>query len=87
MGRPSLTVAALTAVLLGCDAVPEVDSEAERATFNMVTGAAVDRDGEDIDVSWPAYLAADERLTEAERERFARFIASWEQRVAAGERR
>lgn len=80
-----LMLCAALAVLSSCGTPPREDIAAERAALDMVTGAVLDRPGGPVDVSWVAYLAADERLSQEERRRFADFIASWKQRVEAGE--
>lgn len=81
----TLCIVAAFAALTGCDSIESVDIRAERAIYEQVTGAKVDRAEGDIDVSWPAYLEADDRLTDGERQRLMDMLGSWEQRIEAGE--
>lgn len=86
MKRTLTACAAFVALsLFTCCKASEIDVAAERHALDQVMGAKLDRPDGQIDVSWPAYLAADPRLTEQERQEFADFFASWEQRVQAGE--
>lgn len=81
----SILTAAFAGLLASCETQP-LDVRAERETFEVVTGAELDRPDGQIDVSWPAYLEADPRLTDEERLRFLRFLDAWRIRVEEGER-
>lgn len=81
----TLCIVAALAALTGCDSIEHADIRAERAIYEQVTGARIDRPEGDLDVSWPAYLEADDRLTERERQRLIDMLGTWEQRIEAGE--